>query len=151
MSTGGLTNLTPNPGVLPRFVDPCAFIGRALMTYIFIIDGYGQIGNYSDVAVYMQNHGVTSLLLPLVILTELGGGLMILSGLMTRWAAIALAGYAILTALLFHSDGADIEQTINFQKNLAIAGGFFILAAFGPGAWSLDSWRARGVTRTRAN
>jgi putative oxidoreductase len=45
-------------------------------------------------------------LLPLVILTELGGGLLVLFGLKTRWAAIALFGFCLLTALFFHS-GAD--------------------------------------------
>jgi putative oxidoreductase len=122
--------------------DAVIFIARAMMAYIFIVEGYGKIVNYSGVAGYMVEHGVPSLLLPLVILTELGGGLMILGGLMTRWAALALAGFAILTALIFHHDSGDVEQTINFQKNLAIAGGFLVLAAWGPGAWSLDNWRA---------
>ena len=83
------------------------------------------------------------MLLPLVILTEFGGGLLILGGLMTRWAAIALGGFAILTALIFHRDGADAEQTINLQKNFAIASGFLVLAVFGPGVWSFDGWLAR--------
>jgi uncharacterized membrane protein YphA (DoxX/SURF4 family) len=51
-------------------------------------------------------HGVDGRLLPLVILTELGGGLLVLFGLKTRWAAIALFGFCLLTALFFHS-GAD--------------------------------------------
>jgi putative oxidoreductase len=139
-------------GDLPRGLrDAVVFIGRALMAYIFIVEGYGKIVNYSGVAGYMVDHGVTSALLPLVILTELGGGLMILSGLATRWAALALAGFAVLTAAIFHSDSADAGQVINFQKNLAIAGGFLILAAWGPGAWSLDGWRARTKTRQAAS
>jgi len=66
---------------------------------------------------------------------------LILFGLKTRLAAIALAGFALLTALLFHNNLADAEQAINFQKNLAIAGGFLFLAIFGPGSWSIDAWR----------
>jgi putative oxidoreductase len=143
MAIGELKSRDGNAGIPPGFIDPVVFVGRALMAYIFILEGYGKIVNYSGVAGYMVDHGVTSLLLPVVILTELGGGLMILGGLMTRWAAIALAGFAILTALIFHNNGADAEQTINFQKNLAIAGGFLVLAAWGPGAWSFDRWRAR--------
>jgi putative oxidoreductase len=123
------------------FIDAIVFVGRALMASIFIVEGYGKIVHYSDVAGYMTDHGVTAHLLPLVILTELGGGLMTLGGLMTRWAAIALAGFCILTALIFHADSADAGQVVNFQKNLAIAGGFLVLAALGPGAWSLDHWR----------
>jgi putative oxidoreductase len=135
-------------GDLPQGLrDAVIFIARAMMAYIFIVEGYGKIVHYSGVAGYMVEHGVPSLLLPLVILTELGGGLMILSGLTTRWAAIALSGFAVLAALIFHGDSADAGQVINFQKNLAIAGGFLILAASGPGAWSLDGWRARMKAR----
>jgi putative oxidoreductase len=126
-----------------RFVDPAVLAARVFMAYIFIVEGYGKIVNYSDVAGYMQDRHVPSALLPLVILTELGGGLLVLSGFLTRWAALALAGFAILTALIFHSNFVDSEQTINFQKNFAIAGGFLVLAAFGPGGWSLDAWLAR--------
>jgi putative oxidoreductase len=80
--------------------------------------------------------------LPLVILTELGGGLLVLAGLMTRWAAIALGGFCLLTALFFHYSA---DQTVMLQKNIAMAGGFLTLATFGPGAWSLDGWRGRAA------
>jgi len=146
MSIRGENALALEAGALRGFVDPAVLLARALMAYIFIVEGYGKLLHYSDVGEYMQSHGVPAMLLPLVILTELGGGLLILGGLMTRWAAIGLGGFAILTALIFHGDGADADQTINFQKNFAIAGGFLVLAVLGPGAWSLDRWfaRARG-------
>ena len=147
MSIGGWKSLRQRTQILQGFADPAAFVARALMAHIFIVEGYGKIINYSDVAAYMLEHRAPAFLLPPVIITELGGGLMILSGLMTRWAAAALAGFAILTALIFHNDGADVEQTINFEKNLAIAGGLLILTAFGPGSWSLDGWRARPRAR----
>jgi putative oxidoreductase len=143
MSVRQENTLAQEARALRRFADPAVLLGRALMAYIFIVEGYGKSLHYSDVGEYMQSHGVPSMLLPLVIVTELGGGLLILGGLITRWAAIALAGFAILTALIFHGDSADAEQTINLQKNFAIAGGFLVLAAFGPGAWSLDGWFAR--------
>jgi putative oxidoreductase len=87
-------------------------------------------------------HGVDGRLLPPVILTELDGGLLVLFGLKTRWAAIALFGFCLLTALFFHT-GAD--QVIQLQKNIAMAGGFLALALLGPGAWSLYGWRGRAV------
>jgi putative oxidoreductase len=88
----------------------------------------------------MEANGVSPLLLPLVILTELGGGLLVMFGLLTRWAALALAGFCLLTALLFHMAP---DQAVHFYKNLAIAGGFLMLVAHGPGPWSLDAWWAR--------
>jgi putative oxidoreductase len=143
MSAQGLERPERDFDVRQKLSDAAVVVGRALMAAIFLIEGEGKIANYSDVAAYMQSHSVAPLLLPLVIVTELGGGLMVLSGLFTRPAAIALAGFAVLTALVFHRDGADPDQVVQFQKNLAIAGGFLVLAAFGPGAWSLDRWFAR--------
>ncbi len=119
--------------------------GRALLAGLFINEGQGKIRDYADVVAYMHDFGIDERLLPLVILTELGGGLLILSGLATRWAAIALAGFCLLTAALFHANFADADQFIHLQKNLAIAGGFITLAIHGPGGWSLDAWlRRRG-------
>jgi putative oxidoreductase len=125
---------------LVRWAAPLGLLARAMLAYIFLVEGVGKIAGYAGVADYMQAHGVDGRLLPLVILTELGGGLLVLFGLKTRWAASALFGFCLLTALLFHL-GAD--QTIHLQKNIAMAGGFLTLAILGPGAWSLDAWRAR--------
>ena len=126
--------------VLQRIAAPLLLLARVLLSYIFLIEGYGKIGDYQAVAGYMSQQGVPAALLPLVILTELGGGLLVLFGLKTRWAALALAGFCLLTALLFHMSA---EEVTNFQKNVAIAGGFIALATAGPGAWSLDAWRSR--------
>jgi putative oxidoreductase len=86
----------------------------------------------------MATAGVPGFLLPVVILTELGGGVLVALGLLTQLAALALAGFCLLAALIFHRDFGDPNQTLHFYKNLAIAGGFLVLAAFGPGAWSLQ-------------
>jgi putative oxidoreductase len=125
---------------LSRWAGPLGLLARAMLAYIFILEGAAKITSYGGVVEYMQAHGVDGRLLPLVILTELGGGLLVLFGLWTRSAAIALSGYCLLTALIFHM-GAD--QAIQFNKNIAMAGGFLALAVLGPGAWSLDAWRGR--------
>lgn len=125
------------------FRDPLALLARLLLAWIFIAEGLAKIRDYAGTAEYMQSYGVSGDLLPLVILTEFGGGLLVASGLWTRWAALALAGFCCLTALFFHTDYADPDQFIQFQKNVAIAGGFLMLVAFGPGHWSLDGLWAR--------
>ena len=127
---------------ISRWAGPLGLLARAMMAYIFIVEGAGKIASYAGVVEYMQAHGVDGRLLPLVILTELGGGLLILFGLKTRWAAIWLFGFCLLTALFFHTSS---DQAVELQKNVAMAGGFLTLAILGPGAWSLDAWRGRAV------
>ncbi len=112
--------------------------GRVLVALIFIVSGFGKIGGYEATQGYMNVMGVPGALLPLVIVTELGGGLLIVLGLFTRQVAIALAGFSILSGILFHGHSDDMMQQIMLMKNLAIAGGFLFLVAHGAGKFSLD-------------
>jgi putative oxidoreductase len=116
-------------------------IGRVLMAIMFIQGGVEKMFGYAGAQGYMEAAGVPGVLLPLVILTEAGGGLCALLGLFTRWAAIALAGFCVLAAILFHWQPGDMMQMINFMKNITIAGGFLVLAGAGPGALALDNRR----------
>lgn len=122
---------------------PLVLLARLMLVFIFIVEGWGKIGNYAATQEYMASHGVIGTLLPLVILTELGGGLLVAFGLLTRLAALALAGFCILAALFFHQNLADANEFIQFTKDMAIAGGFLMLVAFGAGGWSIDAWLGR--------
>jgi putative oxidoreductase len=117
---------------------------RILMSQIFIISGWSKLTGYAGAQQYMASMGVPGALLPLVILTELGGGLLLLAGYRTRWVALALAGFALLTALIFHFKPGDQMQMINFMKNLAMAGGLLLFARAGAGAPSVDASQGRG-------
>jgi putative oxidoreductase len=116
-------------------------LGRVLLSVIFIQAGFSKIFGYAGTEAHMVEAGVPGVLLPLVILTELGGGLCVLLGLFTSWAAIALAGFCVLAAIIFHYQPGDLGQMINFMKNITIAGGFLVLAGSGPGALALDNHR----------
>lgn len=112
-------------------------LGRVLLSVIFILAGWQKITGYEATLQYMQAFGVPGVLLPLVIAAELGGGLAILFGFLSRWAALALAGFCVIAALLFHANFADSVQQVLFLKNLAIAGGLLFLAANGPGPYAV--------------
>lgn len=118
-------------------------LGRALMAAMFIHEGIGKFTGYAGAERYMEAFGVPGVLLPLVIVLELGGGLCLLAGLFTRWWAILFAGFCLAAALLFHTDFGDRMQMIQFMKNVTIAGGFLVLASAGPGALALDNLRHR--------
>ena len=129
---------------LGGLAGPLVLLARAMLAAIFILEGAGAIVDYAGTSSYMQATGVDARLLPLVILAELGGGLMVLFGLKTRWAAVALCGFCLLTALLIHWPA---KEMVEVQKNLAMAGGFLTLAVFGPGPWSLDGRRGLRVQK----
>jgi putative oxidoreductase len=125
--------------------DAAALVGRILLAIMFIISGFGKITGYDGTAGYMaaKHLPMVSVLLPLTILTELGGGLALAAGFKARWVALLLAGFTILAAIIFHdfwaADAASkMNQQINFMKNITIAGGMLMVFAFGPGRYSVD-------------
>ncbi len=148
----------------PVIKDAALLLGRVLLSLIFITSGWDKIFGYAGTAAYMEKMGVPGALLPLVILTEFGVGLLILVGFQTRLAAIWLAGFCLASGYLFHwmnvqalaaqmsgiSDAAQLAtlgqakagQMINLWKNISMAGGFLALFAAGAGAWSIDGRRS---------
>ncbi|MDO8696859.1 MAG: DoxX family protein [Pseudomonas sp.] len=116
-------------------------LARLLLAQIFLLAGLGKISGYAGAQGYMESMGVPGALLPLVILLEVGGSLALILGFMTRWAALALAGFCVAAALIFHLQPNDQMQMIMLMKNLAMAGGLLLLYVQGAGAYSLDGRR----------
>lgn len=115
---------------------------RVLMSQIFLISGFGKIMGYEGTQAYMVKMGVPGVLLPVVILVEFGGGLCLLLGFQVRIVSFLLAGFSIVSAMIFHNNFADQMQLINFLKDLAMAGGLLMFTQYGAGSLSIDH-RAR--------
>ena len=122
-----------------------ALVARVLLAFMFILAGWAKLGDIQGAMAYTASGGLPGFFVFPAIAVELLGGLAILVGWQTRWAALTLAGFAVIAGILYHYipalglDGYDrVAQITNFQKNLAIAGGFLALASFGPGRFSLD-------------
>ncbi|HET6906656.1 MAG TPA: DoxX family protein [Rhodanobacteraceae bacterium] len=125
-------------------------LGRIGLAQIFLYSGLQKLAGYDATTAYMVAHNLPPGLLPLVIFAELGGGLAILFGFLTRLASLGLFVFTLLAAAFFHDSFADPAQLINFQKNIAIAGGFLVLATFGPGTIALDAmWGKRRRQRSK--
>ena len=121
------------------FQSLAAPAGRILISLIFVVSGISKLGNFSGTQGYMESVGVPGMLLPIVIAVELLGGLAIILGWHTRIAAFLLAGFSLVSAVLFHANFGDQMQMIMFMKNLALAGGFLMLVSLGAGPWSIDN------------
>lgn len=123
--------------------------GRLLLVALFLPAGIGKITGFAGTVGYIASVGLPlpTLGAALAILVEVGGGLALLAGAGARVAALVLAFFTLAASVFFHafwSVPADQQfvQQLLFMKNIAVAGGLLTLAAWGPGAWSVDARRA---------
>jgi putative oxidoreductase len=114
--------------------------GRLLLSAIFLVSGAGKLAAPAATAAYITAMGLPLPMLGVVaaIVIELGAGAAILLGYRTRFAALVLSAFCLVTGVLFHHQLGDQNQLIHLLKNVAIAGGLLQLAAVGGGAISLD-------------
>lgn len=107
---------------------------RALIGALFFISGLGKAFAFSYVAGWMASSGVplAGVLLVITILIEVGGGLMLITGVQSRWSALGIALFLIPVTLVFHAfwnaDAANFQnQLTQFLKNAAIFGGLILV------------------------
>lgn len=128
--------------------NPLALIGRLLIAYLYLPAGISKIGGFAGTASYIASKGLP---LPeagaaLAIVVEVLGGLALVLGWGTRWAALALALFTLAAGVFFHNwwampANAQMLQKIIFDEHIAVIGGLLVLAAFGPGRYSVDARR----------
>lgn len=129
---------------------PLTLIGRLMLAALFLPAGLSKIGGFAGTAGYIASKGLP---LPevgaaIAIAVEVLGGLALILGFGARWAALILAAFTVVAGVFFHNFWAlpaeqQMVQQIMFMKNIAVAGGLLVVAAFGPGTLSIDARRAR--------
>ncbi len=122
--------------------------GRVMIALIFVLAGLSKISAIEGTQGYMEAMGLSGILIYPTILFEVAAGLAIIAGCKTRYVALALAGFSLLSALIFHIQLSDQMQFILFMKNVAIAGGFLLLARYGAGELSIDNRRSAAIDST---
>ena len=120
--------------------DTVMLISRVLLAALFILAGVGKLSGMEGTVGYIGSKDLPfpELLYFGTVALEIGGGLFLAAGFKARYAAAALGVFSILAAIIFHNDFAQQSEMTAFLKNLAIGGGMFMVAAFGPGRFSLD-------------
>ena len=116
------------------------FIGRLLLSALFLIEGFGKISKQEDVIMYMEDYGVPGILFVPATVLEILFPLLLIVGYKTKWAASIMALFTFTVAIIFHTDFSEGMQMVFFLKDLAIAGGFMIILVYGPGKISLDHY-----------
>ena len=113
-------------------------LGRIFLSALFLIEGINKIFNYEGTIQYMESFGVSEYLaIPAIVLEILFPSLLII-GYQTKIAALVMAIFTIVVAIIFHTNFNDHMQFITFFKDIAIAGGFLIIFANGAGKYSVD-------------
>ena len=128
--------------------NPLALLGRILMAWFYILPGIGKLTGFAGAVGYAKSAGMPMAEVGVAIglLIEIGGGLALLLGWGTRYAAALLAFFTLVATVIFHAywnvpaEAVAVTKLL-FNKNIAIVGGLLAFAAFGAGAWSLDAKR----------
>ena len=115
------------------------FIGRLLISALFLLSAYNKIFSIDGTMSWMEGFGIPGLLLYPTIALEIILPLFIIIGYNARLSAGLLAIFCVITAFIFHYDFAEQIQTIAFLKNIGLAGGFLFVVANGTKEWSIDN------------
>lgn len=118
-----------------------AVIGRILIAALFLPSGIGKIAAPEMTLRIIELAGIPAPIFCYVVavIIEVGVCLSLVIGYRTQVAALILASFSVVTALVFHSNFDDQNQLIHFLKNIAIAGGLLQVAAFGAASFSVDA------------
>jgi putative oxidoreductase len=120
-------------------LDDAVLLGsRLLLAWLFVHEGVALASSFGIAAEFMNKMGVPPTLLIATIALQLSAGIAIALGWQARLGAAALGLFCLATAILFHNNFANRNELLHFEKDLAIAGGMFVLMVRGAGAWSID-------------
>ena len=112
---------------------------RFAMALLFLVSATTKVMETSAIQAYMHAYGVPRMLVWPAACFEYAAGLCLFLDYWGRPVALLLAGWCLLTALIFHRQFSDLDQLMNFFKNLTMAGGFLWLAKADPGRARVDA------------
>lgn len=122
----------------PRLADFILLLGRLLLSLIFLHEGLSLAANLTATIEIFEKLGLSAPIALATIALQIGAGLSVAAGFLSRLGALALALFCLATAFLFHTNFASQNELLHFEKDLAIAGGMFALVAVGAGSISID-------------
>ena len=128
--------------------NPLALVSRLLLAALFLPAGIGKLTGFAGTVGYISSVGLPlpTVAAGLAAAVEVLGGLALIFGVGTRFAALALAIFTLVASVFFHAYWSvpaeqQMMQQLMFFKNMGVVGGLLALAAFGAGAWSIDGQR----------
>jgi|AmaraimetFIIA100_FD_contig_123_18175_length_2272_multi_6_in_0_out_0_2 putative oxidoreductase len=132
--------------------DSILLLARILIGGIFVQSGFGKLMGLDAFAAGLARNGIPAAIAPVLAPIGAGvefvGGLAVVLGLATRYAALLMIVFVVVATLISHRfwmlQGAERRtQTVQFAKNIAIIGGFLFAFITGAGRYCLDRWWRR--------
>ncbi len=120
---------------MSNFID---LISRIFLSLVFLLNSYSKMTNIDSTIGWMEMYGLPGVFIYPAIVLELVAPILLIIGYYVRLSSVALGLFCLATAVIFLNDFSDPMTLTNFLKNIALAGGFFILAINGPKEFSLD-------------
>ena len=124
--------------------------GRLLLAWIFVHEGVFLTTNFDAASAGMAKLGVPAPALVATIALQLVAGIAIAVGWHARLGAAALGLFCLATAILFHTNFGNRNELLHFEKDLAIAGGMFVLMLRGAGGLSVNCIFREECSRTNS-
>ena len=135
-----------NESSAPVSRDVILLAGRLALGAIFVKSGLQKLMGLAAFAASLAGRGVPQSSTWAVIgaTVEFVGGVLIVAGFRTRDASLLMILFVIVATGISHryweyAEAARRLQESQFFKNLAIIGGFLVLAVTGAGRFSLDA------------
>ena len=114
------------------------FFGRILLSALFLVEGVRKFFFQEETIMYMEDYGVPEILFFPSLGLEIVFPILLIVGYKTRFSASIMALFTLTVALIFHTNFENQMESIIFLKDIAIAGGFLIIAANEPKICSID-------------
>ena len=112
--------------------------GRILLSTLFLVEGVRKFFFQEETIMYMEDYGVPEILFFPSLSLEIVFPVLLIVGYKTRFSASIMALFTLTVALIFHTNFDDQMESIIFLKDIAIAGGFLIIAVNEPRICSID-------------
>ncbi len=103
---------------MTNVASAAALISRVLIAYFFVTAGFAKLGDISGSMAYTASGGLPGFFAIPALALEILGGLAILVGWQTRWAAFALAAFTLVAGVLFHYLPAQSLEGMNAYVQL---------------------------------
>ena len=113
-------------------------LGRIFISTLFLIEGIRKFFFQEETIMYMEAYGVPEILFFPSLILEILFPILLIIGYKTRISALIMALFTLSVAIIFHTDFLNQMELIMFLKDIAIAGGFLIIAANEPKICSID-------------